>query len=233
MTKIYDATNGDLSYQQVKAVGITKSLVDGIEGAQELAAYMARVSNPDNQLNTGTSQGLLKYCAKHAHWSIFSMVNIQLEVQTTRDIARQFLRHDSIKFQEFSQRYADPTEDLFFVVRELRLQDDKNRQNSIKVDNHELTSEWEDLQLEVIEKAIQNYKVAIANKVAKEQARCLLPEGNTGSRMYANCSLRSVIHYCSLRRGNGTQLEHIDLANKIWEESVKHFDFLLKLENKE
>lgn len=228
---IYDGTDGNFDWQQVRAVGITKSLVEGIDGAQELAAYMARVSNPDNQMNTRTSAGLLRYCARNAHWSIFSMVNIQLEVQTTRDIGRQLLRHDSIKFQEFSQRYANPVDDLFFVLRECRLQDEKNRQNSNKTDDEIIKDFWRNGQLQVIDKSIEIYQSAVQGGVAKEQARSVLPEGNTGSRLYANVSLRSVIHYCNLRRGNGTQLEHIDLADKIWNEAVKYFPFLLELEN--
>lgn len=231
--KIFDATEGDLSYQTVNVVGVTKSLVEGIEGAQELVAYMARVSNPDNQMNTKTSGGLLRYCARNSHWSIFEMVNIQLEITTTRDIARQLLRHYSVKFQEFSQRYANPVDDLFFVIRECRMQDEKNRQNSKKTDDEIIKDWWRNAQLQLIHKAKDTYDDAVKSGVAKEQARSVLPEGNTGSKLYANMNLRSIITYCNMRRGNGTQAEHIDLANKIWEACLPHFNFLTELDKKE
>ncbi len=156
------------------------------------------------------------------------MVNIQLEIQTTRDIARQLLRHSSNVFQEFSQRYADPTGDLGFVLREARLQDSKNRQNSIEVQNELLKHYWEQQQLEVIECAKNAYNWAIKNGIAKEQARAVLPEGNTLSRLYMNCNLSSLIHYCDVRRSNGTQAEHINLADNILLEVSKHYPFLLE-----
>ena len=174
---------------------------------QELIAYCARVSNPSNQNNEATSEKLLSYLAKHKHWSPFEMVSACLEIETTRDIARQILRHRSFSFQEFSQRYADPTEDLGFVTREARLQDTKNRQNSIVVDDEQLQYEWEQKQKGVIAIAKKTYEWAIGNGIAKEQARAVLPEGLTESRMYMNGTIRSWIHFIELRSGNGTQKE--------------------------
>ena len=179
---------------------------------QELIAYCARVSNPSNQNNEATSEKLLSYLAKHKHWSPFEMVSACLEIETTRDIARQILRHRSFSFQEFSQRYADPTEDLGFVTREARLQDTKNRQNSIVVDDEQLQYEWEQKQKGVIAIAKRTYEWAIDNGIAKEQARAVLPEGLTESRMYMNGTLRSWIHFIELRSGNGTQKECQEVA---------------------
>lgn len=180
--------------------------------ALDLVAYCARVSNPSNQNNKETSEKLVKYLIKHKHWSPLEMVSACLEIETTRDIARQLLRHRSFSFQEFSQRYADPTKDLEFVTREARLQDPKNRQNSIEVDNADLAEEWEWHQQQVIKASQRAYSWAIKNGIAKEQARAVLPEGNTMSRLYVNGTLRSWIHYIELRSANGTQQEHIDLA---------------------
>ena len=180
----------------------------GIDDAQELIAYCARVSNPSNQLNTETSEKLINYLVKHAHWSPLEMVSACVEIETTRDIARQILRHRSFAFQEFSQRYADPTKDLSFVLREARLQDTKNRQNSIETDNKELQERWELMQQRVINEAKYVYEWAINNGIAKEQARAVLPEGNTVSRLYMNGTLRSWIHFIQLRSANGTQKEH-------------------------
>jgi len=188
---------------------------EGLEDLQDLIAYCARVSNPSNQFNTETSEKLLKYLAKHAHWSPFEMVSACIEVETTRDIARQFLRHRSFSFQEFSQRYADPTEDLDFELREARLQDTKNRQNSIVTDDDNLKEEWDWQQKQVIDAAKRAYTWAINNGIAKEQARAVLPEGNTVSRLYVNGTIRSWIHYIQLRSGHGTQKEHIELAREI------------------
>jgi len=182
----------------------------------EFVAYVARVSNPSNQSNTLTSSKLLKYLAKHKHWSPFEMVNVVMEIETTRDIARQILRHRSFSFQEFSQRYADPTEDLGFVTREARLQDEKNRQNSIEVNDKELESNWRASQNEVWLTALEEYKWAIKNGIAKEQARAVLPEGLTVSRMYMNGTLRSWIHYCAIRTGAETQKEHREIALDAW-----------------
>lgn len=180
---------------------------------QELVAYCARVSNPSNQLNSETSAKLLRYLAKHKHWSPFEMVSACLEIETTRDIARQILRHRSFSFQEFSQRYADPTNDLEFVTREARLQDKKNRQNSVEIDNEsELHYAWAEKQKEVINKAKETYEWAINNGIAKEQARAVLPEGCMMSRLYVNGTLRSWMHFIELRSGNGTQKEHQEIA---------------------
>ena len=184
----------------------------GIDDVQELIAYCARVSNPSNQLNTETSEKLINYLVKHAHWSPLEMVSACIEIETTRDIARQILRHRSFSFQEFSQRYADPVKDLDFEIREARLQDDKNRQNSVETDDVELKTEWALAQERVIIEARKAYRWAIENGIAKEQARAVLPEGLTMSRMYMNGTLRSWIHYIELRSANGTQKEHMEIA---------------------
>ena len=186
-----------------------------IEDAQDLIAFCARVSNPSNQLNTDTSEKLIRYLVNNKHWSPLEMVSACIEIETTRDIARQILRHRSFSFQEFSQRYADPTKDLSFVLREARLQDTKNRQNSVENDNLALAAWWEERQKRVIEEAKNAYEWAIANGIAKEQARAVLPEGLTVSRLYMNGTLRSWVHYCELRMANGTQKEHADIAREI------------------
>ena len=180
--------------------------------ALDLVAYCARVSNPSNQNNKQTSEKLVKYLMKHKHWSPLEMVSACLEIETTRDIARQLLRHRSFSFQEFSQRYADPTTDLEFEVREARLQDPKNRQNSIECDNYEIEAKWIEMQKDVIRTSRNAYTWALSNGIAKEQARAVLPEGNTLSRLYVNGTLRSWIHYIELRGANGTQKEHMELA---------------------
>jgi len=185
---------------------------EGLYDMQELIAFCARVSNPANQFNTGTSDKLIKYLINNKHWSPLEMVSVCLEIETTRDIARQMLRHRSFSFQEFSQRYADPTKDLDFVLREARLQDTKNRQNSITTDDLQLQAFWQQQQLRVINAAKEAYTWAIDNGIAKEQARVVLPEGNTVSRLYMNGTLRSWIHYIELRAENGTQKEHRDIA---------------------
>ena len=187
-------------------------LNEGIDNAQELVAFCARVSNPSNQLNTETSEKLIKYLIKNAHWSPLEMVSACLEIETTRDIARQILRHRSFSFQEFSQRYANPVKDLEFVTREARLQDLKNRQNSIENDDEEISNMWIEKQEHLINEARETYNWAIENGIAKEKARAVLPEGNTVSRMYMNGTLRSWIHYIELRSGNGTQKEHMEIA---------------------
>jgi len=184
----------------------------GIDDAQELIAYCARVSNPSNQFNTETSEKLIKYLIKHQHWSPLEMVSACIEITTTRDIARQILRHRSFAFQEFSQRYADPTKDLNFVIREARLQDTKNRQNSISTNDTELQAWWDAKQKWIIEQASLAYSEAIERGIAKEQARAVLPEGLTESRLYMNGTLRSWVHYIELRSANGTQLEHQEIA---------------------
>jgi thymidylate synthase (FAD) len=189
----------------------------GLADAQELIAYCARVSNPANQLNTETSEKLIRYLIKHAHWSPLEMVSACVEITTTRDIARQILRHRSFSFQEFSQRYADPTQDLNFVIREARLQDTKNRQNSVELDlsipeQATLNDIWKRKQQAVVAAAREAYTWAVDNGIAKEQARAVLPEGNTESRLYMNGTLRSWVHFIELRSGNGTQKEHQQIA---------------------
>ena len=191
----------------------TKAFDTGWRTLEDVVAYCARVSNPSNQNNTETSKKLLQYLIKHGHWSPFEMVSLCLEIETTRDIARQILRHRSFSFQEFSQRYADPTKDLSFTTREARLQDNKNRQNSIELDNEsDLHYEWTSKQEKLLETIKDTYKWAIDNEIAKEQARAVLPEGITMSRMYMNGTLRSWIHYIDLRSGHGTQKEHMKVA---------------------
>jgi len=187
---------------------------EGLLDVQELVAFCARVSNPSNQFNTDTSEKLIKYLIKHQHWSPLEMVSACLEIETTRDIARQMLRHRSFSFQEFSQRYADPTKDLSFVLREARLQDTKNRQNSVENNNLALAAWWEERQKRVIEEAKNAYDWAITNGIAKEQARAVLPEGLTVSRLYMNGTLRSWIHFIELRSANGTQKEHQEVARE-------------------
>jgi len=201
---------------------------------QEFIAYCARVSNPSNQNNTETSEKLLKYCVKNNHWSVFEMVNIVMEINTTRDIARQILRHRSFAFQEFSQRYADASQ-LGFITREARLQDNKNRQNSIEINtgNNELdmlARSWEMKQQQIIHESTLAYKWALENGIAKEQARSVLPEGCTQSRIYMNGTLRSWIHYCLLRKGNGTQKEHRIVAQAAWDILCDEFPFLHEIE---
>lgn len=191
-----------------------KMFQEGLVDVQELIAFCARVSNPSNQFNTDTSEKLIKYLIKHQHWSPLEMVSACLEIETTRDIARQMLRHRSFSFQEFSQRYADPTKDLSFVLREARLQDTKNRQNSVENENLALAAWWEERQKRVITEAKNAYEWAIANGIAKEQARAVLPEGLTVSRLYMNGTLRSWIHYLELRSANGTQKEHQEVARQ-------------------
>lgn len=192
-------------------------LEEGLEDAQDLVAFCARVSNPSNQMNTETSEKLIKYLIKHKHWSPMEMVSVCLEIETTRDIGRQLLRHRSFSFQEFSQRYADPTKDLSFVVREARLQDTKNRQNSIALDmtnddQRRIAYQWEQGQLNLTKQAQDLYTWAISKGIAKEQARAVLPEGLTMSRLYVNGTLRSWIHYIDVRADESTQLEHRDIA---------------------
>ena len=187
---------------------------DGLTDVQELIGYCARVSNPSNQLNTDTTEKLIRYLIKHQHWSPLEMVSACLEVETTRDIARQMLRHRSFSFQEFSQRYADPTKDLSFVLRDARLQDTKNRQNSVELDivkndkHRFLAYQWEQMQQRVLAEAKNVYEWAIEQGIAKEQARAVLPEGLTVSRLYMNGTLRSWVHFIELRSANGTQKEH-------------------------
>ena len=203
---------------KVKIVSYSKATdefeAEGLTDLQELIAFCAKVSNPAAQINTETSERLIKYLIKHAHWSPLEMVSACLEIETTRDIAHQIVRHRSFAFQEFSQRYANPAEmGDQFVTREARLQDTKNRQNSIEIDTEsDLHYEWQMKQKSVIDKAKEVYEWAIENGIAKEQARVVLPEGNTKTRLYMNGSIRSWVHYIELRSANGTQKEHMDIA---------------------
>ena len=186
----------------------------GVDNAQELIAYCARVSNPGNQNNKETSEKLVKYLIKNRHWSPLEMVNACIEIETTRDIARQILRHRSFSFQEFSQRYADPTKDLSYQTRDARLQDPKNRQNSIELSEKDrrLNEDFRMKQMSLWREAQKTYEWAISKGIAKEQARAVLPEGMTVSRLYMNGTLRSWVHYIDLRSANGTQLEHQEIA---------------------
>ena len=191
---------------------------EGLDNIQDLIAYCARVSNPSNQANTKTTPKLLDYLIKHKHWSPFEMSSACIEIETTRDIARQLLRHRSFSFQEFSQRYADIRDlDDNFVIREARLQDPNNRQNSVKTDDVILMGQWVNKQQELIDHAKEVYNWAIEAGIAKEQARAVLPEGNTVSKLYVNGTIRSWIHYIELRSANGTQKEHMDLAKAVAE----------------
>ena len=200
----------------VKLISATQPFVEGVGSAEELVAYCARVSNPGNQLNHGTAEKLLAYCVRNSHWSVFEMADVTLEVVTTRDIGRQILRHSSMKFQEFSQRYSDVKE-MGVSYREARMQDGKNRQNSVELDlddpkDRELARWWHETQRGILTSALAGYRAAIDMGIAKEVARALLPEGMMESRMYMKGSLRSWIHYCDLRRGNGTQREHREVV---------------------
>jgi len=235
-----------------KIIGVTQPLINQNHPfaapmtVDEFIAYVARVSNPSNQNNTLTATKLLRYLAKHKHWSPLEMVNIVMEIETTRDIARQILRHRSFSFQEFSQRYADPTQSLGFVTREARLQDQKNRQNSIEIDDvmidvlvgedpetgeplyekRSLKSEWLKVQVDLTNAVQAIYNFATKHDIAKEQARAVLPEGLTVSRMYMNGTLRSWIHYCQLRMGPETQKEHREVAADAWYQITEVFPSL-------
>jgi thymidylate synthase (FAD) len=211
---------------------------DGLYDVQDLVAFCARVSNPANQYNTETSEKLIKYLIKHQHWSPLEMVSACVEIETTRDIARQILRHRSFSFQEFSQRYADPTQDLDFVIREARLQDTKNRQNSVDLDlqddeQRQIAYQWQNLQRDLINKTKEVYTWAVSKGIAKEQARAVLPEGLTVSRLYMNGTLRSYIHYIMLRAGNGTQKEHAEIALAIAEVIAEIFPMTKDLVNEQ
>jgi thymidylate synthase (FAD) len=201
----------------------------GVKTAEDLIGYCARVSNPSNQNNSLTAPKLIKYLVDNQHWSPLEMVSVTIEIETTRDIARQLLRHRSFSFQEFSQRYADPVKELGFEVREARLQDAKNRQNSIDVEDATLQIAWAMKQEQQIHEAKLAYKWAIENGIAKEVARAVLPEGLTQSRLYAAGTLRSWYHYCQLRMGNGTQKEHRELAQECWYVITNEFPILKNL----
>jgi thymidylate synthase (FAD) len=214
---------------EVNLIGVTKpSAYTGCTTANELIAWAARVSNPSNQNNTATAPKLVQYLIKNQHWSPLEMVHVSMEIKTTRDIARQILRHRSFSFQEYSQRYADPTKDLGFVKREARLQDAKNRQNSVEVDDARLVEEWNMMQHYAIQTASEAYEWAVRNGIAKEQARAVLPEGNTESVMIMSGSLRSWIHYCQLRMDKATQKEHRAIAQQCWWIISAHFPDVVK-----
>ena len=201
----------------------------GIDNIQDLIAYCARVSNPANQMNNETSEKLIRYLIKHGHWSPLEMVSACLEIETTRDIAHQIVRHRSFSFQEFSQRYANPAEmGDQFVTREARLQDNKNRQNSVETDDASLQDSWEVIQKDVRYAAEVAYNWAIENGIAKEQARVVLPEGNTKTRLYMNGTLRSWVHYIELRSGNGTQKEHMEIARDCAQELKAIFPMIME-----
>lgn len=212
---------------KVKLIGVTAPFA-GHNSAEDMIVYMARVSNPANQGMNSDPAKLIRYLIKNQHFSPFEMVSVVLEINTTRDIARQILRHRSFSFQEFSQRYADPTKDLGFELRDARLQDTKNRQNSIETEDKELAAEWKIKQVNLISEAKKTYDWAIENGIAKEQARSVLPEGNTQSRMYMNGTLRSWIHYCQLRMANGTQKEHMEVAKQCWDILTERFPNVTK-----
>tara|TARA_B100000927_G_C16469548_1_gene471007 strand:+ start:1721 stop:2386 length:666 start_codon:yes stop_codon:yes gene_type:complete len=215
---------------QVSLVGLTQpSASTGCHTANELIAYAARVSNPENQANSKTAPKLLAYLIKHEHWSPFEIVSLTMEIKTTRDIGRQILRHRSFSFQEFSQRYAVSDE---WVTREARLQDEKNRQNSIEVDDKNLAEDWNMQQMKVINQAKDAYEWALDKGIAKEQARAVLPEGNTMSTIYMAGTLRSWIHYCQLRGSHGTQKEHSQIANMCWNIIEGHFPDVARAVNK-
>jgi thymidylate synthase (FAD) len=213
---------------KVKLISLSKPSADtGCHTAEELVAYAARVSNPSNQNNAKTAGKLVRYLIRENHWSPLEMVHLTLEITTTRDISRQIIRHRSFSFQEFSQRYAKSES---FEVREARLQDLKNRQNSVALteDNVELSQQWRDKQSELLQQSKEIYNWALDNGIAKEQARAVLPEGNTETTLYMAGTLRSWIHYCDLRMGNGTQKEHMDVAKQCWELIGVHFPDVIK-----
>jgi len=206
---------------EVNLIALSKpSSITDCHSAEQLVAYAARVSNPENQNNTKTASKLLKYLIRNEHWSPLEMVHITMEIKTTRDIARQILRHRSFSFQEFSQRYAVATE---FEKRDARLQDEKNRQNSVETDDKGLAEWWSIEQTKAVNRAEMAYNDALRKGIAKEQARALLPEGLTGSTLYMAGSLRSWVHYCQLRMANGTQKEHMEIAAKCWDIVGVHF----------
>ncbi len=215
---------------KVRTVGVTQPVLDFIPDSEGIISYAARVSAPQNQDNFSTAAKLLKYCVDHQHYSVFETCNITIEIEAPRDIARQILRHRSFSFQEFSQRYAESTN---FTTREARLQDTKNRQNSLECTDSDVDEWWEDQQQVLLARIQDVYRQAMGKGIAKECARVILPEGNTMSKMYMNGTVRSWLHYVQLRESNGTQLEHIDVAKKVKIEIVKHFPFLEEVLNKE
>lgn len=232
---------GEFSHQSARLIAITQpvygAFTDPAHGgkismsAEDLIAYCARVSNPSNQLNFSTADKLLRYMSRSKHWSPFEMVNLVIEIQTTRDIARQLLRHRSFAFQEFSQRYAAVKSPL--IRRQARIQDKVNRQNSIETNEPSIHIQWKEIQQDVERVVNKAYTDALALGIAKEQARAVLPEGMTQSVLYANGTVRSWIHYCLLRKANGTQLEHQDIANKCWDIIVEQLPSLVNIDNQQ
>lgn len=219
-----------MEFNKVRVIGVTTPVVEDIPNSEGIVSFAARVSSPQNQDNFETAARLLKYCLKHQHYSVFETVNILMEIETPRDIARQLLRHRSFTFQEFSQRYAEAQD---FITRDARLQDEKNRQNSIITDDLKLKIEWNERQEQLVELVQEHYEWALKNGIAKECARVILPEGLTMSKLYVNGTLRSWIHYAKLREKNGTQLEHADIALKVMTRDTifKHFPFLEEVWN--
>lgn len=219
-----------MDFNKVRVIGVTTPVVEDIPNSEGIVSFAARVSSPQNQDNFETAARLLKYCLKHQHYSVFETVNILMEIETPRDIARQLLRHRSFTFQEFSQRYAEAQD---FITRDARLQDEKNRQNSIITDDLKLKIEWNERQEQLLELVQDHYNWALKNGIAKECARVILPEGLTMSKLYVNGTLRSWIHYSKLREKNGTQLEHADIALKVMTRDTifKHFPFLEEVWN--
>lgn len=209
-----------------KVIAISQPLIDNITTAEDFVAYAARVSNPANQANSGTADKLVRYLIRNKHWSPFEMVSATMEINTTRDIGRQILRHRSFSFQEFSQRYQVAS--MEFIARQARLQDNKNRQNSIETEDEQLQETWKKLQHQIAEDAENTYNWALKSGIAKEQARAVLPEGMTTTRMYMSGTLRSWIHYCSLRMANGTQKEHMEIAKACWEALREHFPNVIR-----
>ena len=213
---------------ECKVIAVTQPVVDFIPDSEGVLSYCARVSNPKNQENFESAEGLLNYCARNNHWSIFEMVNVVIEIKTPRDISRQVLRHKSACFQEFSQRYSEVDESMF-ILREARMQDTKNRQNSVATDNQELKDQWETSQKGVLRHCVKEYQWALSQGIAKECARVLLPEGLTLSTSYMNANMRTWIHYCGLRGGNGTQEEHTWISNECKKAILSYFPNLEKL----
>ena len=221
-----------MDQNKVRLIGHTKWADESGERGN-IMAYCARVSNPSNQGNWETEGKLLSYCARHEHWSVFEMSNVIMEIETTRDIARQILRHRSFHFQEFSQRYAEPGKELGMITREARMQDAKNRQASHKTQDEGLLSAFTEIQKSVQRSAKSAYDWAVANGIAKEQSRAVMPEGMTMSRMYMNGTVRDWYHFCRVRRGNGAQLECQDVANKAWKILIELYPFLSEVEHRQ
>ena len=216
-------------FNKVKVIGVTKPVVDHIPDSEGIMSYAARVSNPSNQENFDTAEGLLKYCVRNKHYSVFETCSITMEIETPRDIARQILRHRSFSFQEFSQRYAESTN---FIVRECRIQDNKNRQNSIDSENIELNYWWNNSQRKLLQEITNVYKTALDKGVAKEVARVILPEGLAISKMYMHGTIRSWIHFIQVRDDEGVaQKEVVDIARKVKQELLRHYPFLNEIIN--